>query len=293
MPNESRLNESRPNESRVNARHPTELISRWYQTPMGSRMAEDLAATLGRMADDAFGYHAVTVGAVLPSLPRLRIRAQTQVASTLEELAQTALMAVQADFDYLPIETESADLVIALHVLESSTEPHEIMRELDRIIRPEGRVLIVGVNPVSFWHWQTVWQTTRRKREKKPRSGYLAGKHRAAWRIVDWLRLLGYDVQGVEHLGGVCPTTRPRFYDKMASVRALSGKWLWFMQGFYVIDAVRRVSTPTAIRPAFRLPRMMPNKSRATVANQAANQSTNRRLECAQTRPGLKRHRFD
>ncbi len=258
------------NDDLVHARHPTELISRWYNTPMGARLAEDLAGCLGRLADDAFGYHAVMVGAVLPCEPRLRIRARMQVAATREELAETPLMAVQADFDYLPIETESADLVIALHVLESTREPQEIMRELDRIIRPEGRVMIVGVNPVSFWHWQKSWLG----REKMMRTGYLAGQHRAAWRVVDWLRLLGYDVQSVEHLGGVCPTTRPRFYDKMTRCRALSGKWLWFMQGFYVIDAVRRVSTPTAIRPAFRLPRMMPNKTRATVANQTTCQTT-------------------
>ena len=262
------------NDDHLHVRHPTELISRWYETPMGERMAEDLAACLGRLADDAFGYHAVMVGAVLPRVPRLRIRARTQVAATVEELAETPLMAVQADFDYLPIETESADLVIALHVLESSREPHEIMRELDRIIRPEGRVLIVGVNPVSLWHLQKSWQQSWLGREKMAQTGHLAGQHRAAWRVVDWLRLLGYDVQSVEHLGGMCPTTRPRFYDKMSSLRTLSSKWLWFMQGFYVIDAVRRVSTPTAIRPAFRLPRMMPNKSRATVANQTTYQST-------------------
>jgi SAM-dependent methyltransferase len=252
---------------------PTELISRWYTTPMGARMAEDLAQCLGHLADDAFGYHAVMVGAVLPCEPRLRIRARTQVAATREELAETPLMAVQADFDYLPIETESADLVIALHVLESTREPHDIMRELDRIIRPEGRVLIVGVNPVSLWNLKKIGQQTWQGKDKLAQSGYLAGQHRAAWRVVDWLRLLGYDVQSVEHLGGLCPTTRPRFYDKMRSLRTISSKWLWFMQGFYVIDAVRRVSTPTAIRPAFRLPRMMPNKTRATVANQTTYQS--------------------
>lgn len=261
------------NADHVRVRHPTELISRWYETPMGARMADDLAACLGRLADDAFGYHAVMVGAVLPRVPRLRIRARTQVAATVEELAETPLMAVQADFEYLPIETESADLVIALHVLESSHEPHEIMRELDRIIRPEGRVLIVGVNPVSLWHWQKSWQQSWLGREKMTQTGYLAGQHRAAWRVVDWLRLLGYDVQGVEHLGGMCPTARPRFYDKMGAMRAVSSKWLWFMQGFYVIDAVRRVSTPTAIRPAFRLPRMIANKSRAPVANQTTYRS--------------------
>jgi len=209
------------------------------------------------------------VGAVLPRVPRLRIRARTQIASTVAELAQTPLMAVQADFEYLPIETESADLVIALHALESSREPHEIMRELDRIIRPEGRVLIVGVNPVSLWHGQRSWQS----REKRAQAGYLAGQHRAAWRVVDWLRLLGYDVQSVAHLGGMCPTNRPRFYDKISSMRALSGKWLWFLQGFYVIDAVRRVSTPTAIRPAFRLPRMLANKPRVSVANRTTRQA--------------------
>ncbi|HQT43861.1 MAG TPA: class I SAM-dependent methyltransferase [Halothiobacillus sp.] len=261
---------------------PTESLSDWYRSPIGARVGQDLVECIGRRVDDAFGYHAVILGAALPmyslSSPslaaRLRIRCVTQVASTPVDLppvvqnstelnALPAVMGVVADYAELPIDSAAADLVIALHVLENRREPHELLREIDRMVHPEGRLLIGGINPMSLWHGQRWF-----------RSGCHAalaeGWHHAAWRVVDWLRVLGYDVLAVEHIGGVCPICRPRFFQNMRAMRQWSQSWVGFLQGFYVIDAVRRVSTPTAIRPTFRLKTLLPNKARAQVAGKTA-----------------------
>ena len=42
----------------------------------------------------------------------------------------------------------------ARHVLERSADPHACLREVARVLIPEGQVLITGLNPLSFWGWQ-------------------------------------------------------------------------------------------------------------------------------------------
>ncbi len=257
----------------------TEALSDWYNSPMGAAMGQVLSDGIARRVDDAFGYHAVLLGANSPALSqalaaRLRIRRITQIATRASDLrpvpqltgdlsAPIAVMGLVADYAQLPVERAAVDLVIALHVLENRREPHELLRELDRIVHPEGRLLIVGVNPVSLWHGQR-WLGAR------CHSPLSLGHHHAAWRVVDWLRVLGYELRSVDHHGGICPLCRPSVFQKMQAMREFGRSWLWFLQGFYVIDAVRRVSTPTAIRPAFRLRTLLPNKAPAAVAGNTA-----------------------
>ncbi|HQS03523.1 MAG: hypothetical protein B7Y07_09130 [Halothiobacillus sp. 24-54-40] len=258
---------------------PTEALSDWYESPMGAVIGQVLAGGIGRRVDDAFGYHAVLLGANSPALSqalaaRLRIRRITQIASRAGDLtpvppltgdlsAPISVMGLVADYAQLPIDSAAADLVIAMHVLENRREPHELLRELDRTVHPEGRLLIVGVNPASLWHGQR-WLGAR------CHAPLSLGHHHAAWRVADWLRVLGYELRSVDHLGGVCPLCRPKLFYKMQAMREFGQSWLWFLHGFYVIDAVRRVSTPTAIRPAFRLRTLLPNKAPAAVAGNTA-----------------------
>ncbi|WP_322629681.1 class I SAM-dependent methyltransferase [Halothiobacillus sp.] len=244
-----------------------ESISAWYQTPMGARIGRDLTQCIVQHADDAFGYHAVVMGATLPLGSRLRIRHVTQVSPSLAAMAgpvpgadnEYPATGMVADFTALPIASESADLVIALHVLENLRQPHALLREMDRIVRPEGRLLIVGVNPVSLF-------PVMRLLGRTCHTPLLRGHRHAAWRLVDLLRVLGYEINAVEHLGGLCPTCRVRRYDRFRRVREWSLRWAGFLHGFYVIDATRRESTPTAIRPSFRLRELMPQKAGSRVA---------------------------
>ena len=39
---------------------------------------------------------------------------------------------------FLPFESQSIDLVVLPHVLEFSDNPHQVLREVERILRPEG-----------------------------------------------------------------------------------------------------------------------------------------------------------
>jgi ubiquinone/menaquinone biosynthesis C-methylase UbiE len=62
-----------------------------------------------------------------------------------------AAVALNLDFDALPFDSASLDLVVLPHTLELASDPHQTLREVERVLVPEGRVVIVGFNPASLW----------------------------------------------------------------------------------------------------------------------------------------------
>ncbi|WP_223717365.1 class I SAM-dependent methyltransferase, partial [Escherichia fergusonii] len=64
-------------------------------------------------------------------------------------------VALRCDFHALPFPANSLDLVVLPHALELASDPHETLREVERVLVPEGRVVILGFNPASLWGlWQ-------------------------------------------------------------------------------------------------------------------------------------------
>jgi ubiquinone/menaquinone biosynthesis C-methylase UbiE len=55
------------------------------------------------------------------------------------------------DLRELPFAANSIDLAVMPHVLESHDNPHQILREVERILIPDGQLVITGFNPLSLW----------------------------------------------------------------------------------------------------------------------------------------------
>ena len=64
---------------------------------------------------------------------------------------------MRAHWHELPFDAQSIDLILLPHALEFIDNPHEVLREVDRVLRPEGRVLILGFNPWSLFGLRRVW----------------------------------------------------------------------------------------------------------------------------------------
>src|SRR5664279_2575234 len=127
----------------------TGTLAAWFATPLGAYVLSREQAYCDRTLADIFGYHALQIG--LPENALLRTsRITTRCTLDLEEPAQ-----VLADPHWLPFSENSFDLVVLPHALEFTDEPHQLLREVYRVIRPEGQLLITGFNPfspVSYTH---------------------------------------------------------------------------------------------------------------------------------------------
>ncbi|MGD9888593.1 MAG: methyltransferase domain-containing protein [Halothiobacillaceae bacterium] len=216
-----------------------EAMAAWWQSIEGAALWRDESAALEPWLARCFGYHAlhlclqplVQPQAETPSLGGLRIPHSFQLGPLAGD--------VRARFDALPLEAESVDLVVAQHVLELAPDPHMVLRELDRVLVPEGRVVLLSFNPLSYWGLRQLFNLS----DKAPWFGARLGRKR----LRDWLSLLGYEIEDelwVGH-GGLS--------DAPASLAGLIKNWLPRSGSVFVVLARKRVSMPSPIRHRWRL----------------------------------------
>ncbi len=94
----------------------------------------------------------------------------------------------------LPVQTESVDMVILPHLLEFDAQRFQTMREVNRVLKPGGELIILNFNPLSLSvRFQFLWDWK------------LADSWRAHFitraRILDWLKLMNYEVLATVEFG--------------------------------------------------------------------------------------------
>lgn len=220
-------------------------LSEWYRGPQGTRVLNELREDLAGLLVERFGYLGVQVGVsgVAPSLlDASRVRQRVAVSSLPDEGN------IRAVPEALPLESESVDLLMLIHVLERTGDPHQVLRELERVLVPEGDVVIISFNPWSpwgIWSWLTgeAW-----------RSDYAPwyGRFYATARVKDWLRLLGFEILCVHRLVYRPPSWSGWVGDKLSWVERIGPRWLPMFGGMRVLVARKRRSRMMLIRPRWR-----------------------------------------
>src|SRR5687768_566200 len=119
---------------------PTNTLQDWFATPLGEYLLAREREYLDEVTPDIFGFHALQLG-----LPGIDLLGESRITHRLR-VAAVAGGDVLANSHELPFATQSIDLVVLPHALEFAAEPHAILREVDRVMMPEGRIIIVGFN---------------------------------------------------------------------------------------------------------------------------------------------------
>ena len=228
----------------------------WLQSPPGRYLLQWEQERCDELVADIFGYHALQLG--LPQLQGLRANRMQQrwlaVNAPLPELPEEAARAaLWADAVQLPFGPASLDLVLMPHTLELSVSPHAALREAARVLVPEGRLVICGVNPWSLWGLrQRRMQWYARLGARGPLFIPQAEEFFSPWRLRDWLRLLDLEMESVS-LGCFGPASRNALWlDRMGWMDRV-GPHGWPVLGAgYVLVAVKRVLGMRLLEPAWR-----------------------------------------
>lgn len=94
---------------------------------------------------------------------------------------------IRARAYHLPLQSDSVDMIILPHILEFDAYRFQTMREVERVLKPEGIVVILNFNPWSLWvRYQYLWD----KRLADSWNGHFIGSNR----VIDWLKLLNFEV---------------------------------------------------------------------------------------------------
>lgn len=210
-------------------------LAEWLQTTHGQYLLQRERALFDQGVADIFGFHAVQVG--LPQHDLLRgSRIPLRVVAGTEPGAQ-----VLAAADELPFDTGSVDLVLLPHVLEFNEHPHQILREVERILMPGGYLLVTGFNPRSLWG---LW------RKLGPKNQYpWCGKFIALPRMKDWLELLGLEVVGGRFACYAPPIAHSGWLHRLSFMEPAGDRWWAVCGGVYFLQAIKRVPGVRPIRP--------------------------------------------
>jgi SAM-dependent methyltransferase len=230
-------------------------LHEWFQTPPGRYLLAWEQSRFDQAVADVFGYHALQLG--VAEVDGLRTNRMPHRWLALDDPAAAARSAALfTDFTALPFSANSLDLVVLPHALELSHDPHGTLREVERVLVPEGRVIVFGFNPASLWgarQWAGRW-ALRFGADRDGRALYLprAGDFIGPRRLRDWLRLLGFEVDGGS-FGCYRPPLRSQSWlDRWVWMEKAGDRWWPVFGAVYTIAAVKRVRGMRLIGPAWK-----------------------------------------
>lgn len=241
----------------------------WWRTPAGSHLLNWERQWFDAAVADVFGFHALQVGLQgMDALQANRMPHRWLACATLDgEAAQPALaddsppspglapapaqtrslltrpVSLRCEFDALPFASQSLDLVVMPHALELSRDPHLTLREVERVLVPEGRLMITAFNPASMWAVRA--PSWRGNQARLPVHGSPDWPARADMigfrRLRDWLRLLSFEV---ETAGFGCFGPRvdsPVWQRRWSFLEPIGQRWWPVLGAVYALTAVKRV----------------------------------------------------
>ncbi len=215
-------------------------LAQWFRTPLGSYLLQREFAWFDSEVGDVFGFNALQVG--LPEFDFLRSNRMALHAC----LGPDGPVRVCADACEMPFASGSVDLVLLPHALEFSPNPHQLLREVQRVLRPEGRVVLSAFNPWSLWG---LARRVRARSGDYPWCGQFVGLPR----IKDWLALLGFEVAAGRMTAYVPPCRGERWLARCNFMEAAGDRWWPFAGGVYLLHGVKRVSGVRLITPRWRM----------------------------------------
>ncbi len=222
--------------------HLTTAMRDWYATRAGALLLSDIKVCLDRLLPEIFGYHAVQIGCVAP-------KAALTEGSRIKHWVNMDMIPFGVDLmaaaTALPFDADSIDLVVLWHTLDFATEPHRVLREIERVLIAEGQLIIVGFNPWSLyglWHLALGW------RGRVPWCGNFFSNSR----LKDWLSLLGLVVETCEYRGFRPPIQRARILRYLASMERLGCSVLQIFGGVRLLVARKRVTTLTPLKQSWQ-----------------------------------------
>ncbi|MDQ3268030.1 MAG: methyltransferase domain-containing protein [Pseudomonadota bacterium] len=243
----------------------TNTLNDWFVTPPGKYLLECEQTLFDHSVTDIFGFNALQLG--LAEHDFLRASRMPLRAIVGNETG----VQVRLDMDELPFGCSSLDLVLLPHVLEFNAHPHQILREVERVLRPEGNVIISGFNPRSLWGARRILgsQTNFPWR----------GDFIALSRLKDWLALLGFEVVTGRFACYAPPLTNPNWLNCFNFMEPAGDRWWAVWGGIYFLQAIKHARGMNLIKPKWNeglVGKLLPS---APTLNKEISQCTKTRSE--------------
>jgi SAM-dependent methyltransferase len=242
-------------------------VGDWYSSELGQALLSSEKQSINELLEQVFGYNLVQLGCLDKN--GLSFESRTCSQYILESLNPASRVnpctQLITNFEQLPIQNHSVDAVILPHTLEFEANPHQILREVERILVAEGKAIFLGFNPYSLWglwhkYWDVKYKISNNQRRNKsklspkqvrtplPSCGHLISQRR----LRDWLQLLGFDIDLINEYFYRPPISSSVILNKLEFMEQAGQFSKILPAGGYLLVATKRVSTLTPIRQKWK-----------------------------------------
>lgn len=217
-------------------------IERWMDSPLGQILMQTEQHEVNKAVTSLFGYHLLQIGNVGDNHLFHESRIKHKVVLDLYNAPLSDPYShLQAEAEALPFASDSLDVVLLPHTLEFSDEPHQILREVQRVLIGEGHIVIISFNPWSLWG---IWKRCVSWRDQPPWNGRFFSQSR----IKDWLELLGFELITAKSCFLRPPIQHAKTMNRIAFVEKLAAAITPFLGAVSIIVAKKKVEMATPIK---------------------------------------------
>lgn len=251
-------------------------LHEWYQSHLGQAIFHSEEQIIKQELESCFGYTIVQLGNNLSEnlIQTTRIKNKYILQCSINT-SNKADVRITSLLQRLAIKSNTVDVVLLHHCLEFEAFPHEILREVERILVAEGKLMIVLFNPFSLmglWHFflRLKVKVTKKKLSMPVEQAWIS-----PMRLDDWLALLGFDSKKVGSVFFRPPINNLTLLKKLDFME-LTGKKFWpAFSGSVIYMATKRVSTLTPLRSKWHLKEKV---VRSPIPESGVPEATNRKI---------------
>jgi SAM-dependent methyltransferase len=208
-------------------------LEHWYALENGQYLLQATRDAVQDLIDTTFGYHILQLG--VSGARALCLDSPINHRLYCAQRAGNGV-GVVAEPDELPLESDSVDAIIAHHCLEFADNPHQVLREIQRVLTPQGQLFVVGFNRFSLLGCKT--------RIRGALRDPLWARHRpvSEHRLADWLRLLNCEVLDTRRIYALPPVGRGRMRTAIARCDHWTAQHNLPFGGVYILHATKKVA---------------------------------------------------
>lgn len=229
-------------------------LQAWYATGIGQQLASYEHELVQTALANLFGYNLVQIGRLNAEdwLTTSRISQRLVMDFPGDNTVVLSLPSLFGQPHQLPLQSDSVDVVVLPHVMEFSQYPHEVLREVERILIPEGHIVLLAFNPWSLWGVRR--QIIPWQRKTAP----WCARFLSPTRLKDWLALLGFDVLTIQGYFYRPPFNRESLLPRQGLLERAGQRFWPILGASNLLVARKRVTTLTPIRPSWKPQRIVP-----------------------------------
>jgi SAM-dependent methyltransferase len=212
----------------------------WLTQFLGKCVLEAEQKTLTRIYAEYYGKYAVLIGVPHQySLLTSNVMSNHVMISPLIN-KHAHIESIESDFYELPIVPGSIDLVVLPHTLEFVDNPHRLLLEACKIVKPEGDIIILGFNPFSFWGLKKYLT----KNKNNPWNGNSIRMNQ----VIQWLKLADFQIIQEQFSFFRPPISQEKFFRKLQFFEWLGRKFFMPFGGIYILTAKAKITPLTPIK---------------------------------------------